>query len=160
MWEISRVTKPHCARITKHGHHLWQISHIIHKWCPCFVILAQCGWAKWNFCVILVEHPVSGELVLQKADCQLVKSYWNAQARTSYFTVMLFHTSLSGQIRSYWHRDALRISLRRCVIAYFQISYNRWHSGAVKHEPRLYANTIWFVKTETAMYEAAAHWSN
>ena len=39
-----------------------------HRWCPCLVILVQCGWTKWSSSVILVENPLSGELVLSDFD--------------------------------------------------------------------------------------------
>ena len=62
------------------------------------------------------------QFVLQKPDCQKDKSYRDA-------TAPLCHTSPSGQIRLYWHRDVLCVSLRRCVInGYFQNScFNFMH---------------------------------
>ena len=36
-----------------------------HMWCPCLVMLAQCGWAKWSARVILVENTLSGDLVVR-----------------------------------------------------------------------------------------------
>ena len=67
------LAQPHCASITKHEHHIWyHISNIIYRnvmsydiWCPCLVMLAQCGWAKWSARVILVENPLSGDLVVR-----------------------------------------------------------------------------------------------
>ena len=48
---------------------------------------------------------------------------------------MLFYTLLSGQIKSWWHIDILRVLLYCCVIEYFQYSFNRWHiSGTVKQQ--------------------------
>ena len=28
-------------------------------WCPCLVMLAQCGWVKWSASVIVVDNPLS-----------------------------------------------------------------------------------------------------
>ena len=36
-----------------------------HIWSPCLVMLAQCGRAKWSASVILVENPLSGDLVVR-----------------------------------------------------------------------------------------------
>ena len=85
---VLHLAQPHCASISKYGHH---ISHHVsnlpilwyyqlpltvyqfcgkllmwcHVWCPCLEMLAQCGWAKWSASVILVENPLSGDLVVR-----------------------------------------------------------------------------------------------
>ena len=48
------------------------------------------------------------------ASC-LDKSYRNIQTRVSCFTALLLHITLSQQIRLYWHRNVLGISLGRVV---------------------------------------------
>ena len=60
------LAQPHCASITKHGHHVWQRCH---TWCPCLVMLAQCGWAKWSepsFCASMFLNDLIKKLFIKK----------------------------------------------------------------------------------------------
>ena len=63
---------------------------------------------------------------IAKADCQYDKSYRHA-------TAPLCHTFPSGQIKSYWHRDVLCVSLGCCVI----IGHFRNSCFNFAHERRL-----------------------
>ena len=45
------------------AHYVGKLLMWSHIWCPCLVMLAQFGWAKWSASVILVENPLFGGLL-------------------------------------------------------------------------------------------------